>query len=559
MALDLNKPCFISTSDAILFTVPNDESSKNYANHLILGDYAKCTGNKDGDWLEVWCRNDKGWLLEKQLTNDRMLEINFVDIGQGDGCHIVTPDDEVILIDAGEGIGFDSTGADNMARFINWRYNLRYRKVVGVDGVTANTPKAKQPFDIDYAIISHPDLDHYYGFLNIFGNKKLRIKNVCHNGIIERPLNGADKKDWNYDLGRKVKQGKHNYLWDLARTNKDLNDILSANPTSRKMLLQTLRNAKENNSGVKFSFLHKSKNYLDHYDSNSDLQLEILAPITEKVTNGNETKDCLRILGQEGITKNGHSVVFMLKYKKVKVLLGGDLNSKSQDFIGEQYSEIDTPISKLEKQIKETREKLTQANLSRTEIEDLNQELQESTQLLDLVLLRVRKKFQCDIAKACHHGSSDILDSFLSAIHPIATVISSGDNESHSHPRPDALGAYGKASRGQRPLLFSTELARSTYEFSSPIKYYEKLKKLEAEKDALTDPKEKEKKQLEMESLKDRNVAVYGMITVRTDGEKVIIAQKLESPRSEGQKWDIFNLTWNEHLKQFEYDSEGGH
>ena len=31
-------------------------------------------------------------------------------------------------------------------------------------------------------------------------------------------------------------------------------------------------------------------------------------------------KDCLRILGKEGITKNGHSVVFMLKYKKLKAL-----------------------------------------------------------------------------------------------------------------------------------------------------------------------------------------------------------------------------------------------
>ncbi len=559
MSLNLKKSCFIKTRDAILFSVPNDAKKKNYKNHLILGDYAKCTGNRDGDWLEVTCRNDKGWLLESQLTNDRLLEINFVDIGQGDGCHVVTPDDEVILIDAGEGIGIHSNGADNMARFINWRYNLRYRKVVGVDGVTKSTPRSTTPFPIDYAVISHPDLDHYYGFLNIFGNEKLEIKKICHNGIIERPLNGAKQKDWNHDLGRKTKQGKLTYLWDVARSSKDINDILKANPKSRKKLIQTLRAAKSNNSKVKFSFLNKSKEYLDHFDESNDLKLEILAPITEKVKRGNETKDCLRVLGQEGITKNGHSVVFMLKYKKLKVLLGGDLNSKSQDFIAEHYSEIPTSLSSLEKKIHKIEEKLTKPDLSISENTKLKQDLEESKQLLNLIILRVRKKFQCDIAKACHHGASDVLDSFLSCINPIATVISSGDDESHSHPRPDALGAFGKSSRGSRPLIFSTELARSSYEFSSPIKYYEKLKKLEAERDAATTAADRDAKQLEMESVKDRNVAVYGMITVRTDGEKVVIAQKLETPRSAGQKWDIYDLRWNDKLKQFEYYEGKGH
>ena len=33
-----------------------------------------------------------------------------------------------------------------------------------------------------------------------------------------------------------------------------------------------------------------------------------------------------------------------------------------------------------------------------------------------------------------------------------------------------------------------------------------------------------------MQEKKDRNVAVYGLITLRTDGEKVILAQKLEVP-----------------------------
>lgn len=75
-----------------------------------------------------------------------------------------------------------------------------------------------------------------------------------------------------------------------------------------------------------------------------------------------------------------------------------------------------------------------------------------------------RNVLQSDFAKACHHGSADFSGTFLAAVNPIATVVSSGDEESFAHPRPDALGAYGRAGRGARPLIFSTELSRSSAE-----------------------------------------------------------------------------------------------
>lgn len=57
------------------------------------------------------------------------------------------------------------------------------------------------------------------------------------------------------------------------------------------------------------------------------------------------------------------------------------------------------------------------------------------------------------MAKACHHGSGDFRDDFLAGINALVTIISSGDNESYAHPRPDTLGAMGKAGRGTRPLI----------------------------------------------------------------------------------------------------------
>jgi len=50
-------------------------------------------------------------------------------------------------------------------------------------------------------------------------------------------------------------------------------------------------------------------------------------------------------------------------------------------------------------------------------------------------------EFLCDVAKACHHGSDDVSYEFLSAMRPAVTVISSGDNEGHDHPRPGIVAA----------------------------------------------------------------------------------------------------------------------
>ena len=65
--------------------------------------------------------------------------------------------------------------------------------------------------------------------------------------------------------------------------------------------------------------------------------------------------------------------------------------------------------------------------------------------------------------------------------------------------------------------------------------------------------KEKEHYKLRMDNLRDSNAARYGLITLRTDGLKVIIAQKLEKKRSDGQKWDIYELIWNTILETYEY------
>ncbi len=556
MLLNTEKVYFLSVRDEVLRKDPKKSTRGNAINHLILGDVLHFLDETDGEWAKFHCRRSSGWLKTEWITDQRLLEVNFVDIGQGDGCHVITPDNEALLIDAGEGLGFDGKGADNMLRFMNWRYNLRNRKVVDVDGVTKQPPDATEPIKIDYAIISHPDLDHYYGFYNLFKHPKIDFVNVCHNGIIERSIRDGSSSTWMYDFGRKVPPLPYKrkyHLWDTVLNHEETIDLIEAQSTSTKYYMKTLVAAYENNPNVNFEFLSQSKNYLDHFNANNPLQLEILGPLTEPVEFEGQTRQCIVKLGNESKTKNGHSIVFQLRFGKVKMILGGDLNTESQDYLAQFYSGVDTKLSDLEKDIKTIKTKLVSAtNLTLAARQDLEQDLDEKTKLQELIISKTKRKFGTDIAKACHHGSSDVLDSFLRAINPLATVISSGDNESHSHPRPDALGAYGKSSRGERPLIFSTELARSTNEFSYPIKFYSVLKKLEERMNELTNAKDKEIYRLRMENLRDSNVARYGMITVRTDGEQVIVAQKLERARGASKKWDIYELKWNEKMQAYE-------
>lgn len=539
-----NKSYYISTHDAVIRKSSNPKSDP--LNHLLFGDWLKYLGEENADFIKARSRGCNGWLPKSSITDKRVLEINFVDIGQGDSCHIVTPDDEIILIDSGK--------TKNLFRFINWRYNLRSRKVAGVDEETTGIP-----MDIEYVVVSHPDEDHYYGFKSIFESKKVKVLNVFHNGIVERPIKPADKlPEFKYyskdDLGAYVKgtNNKH-YLWDVVNSNTEMHGIISKHKTTRKKLLSTYREGVKNNPDIKFKSIDTDDGYFDKFDESSDLKFKVLGPLKETVEHDGNSRKCLKRLGSEGITKNGHSVVFQAQIGKLKVMLGGDLNTESEDYLLQHYCETDAISSKLEQKVYDLKGKLAKLT------PDEKQDLSEAESTLNDIVTKGRRHFQVDVAKACHHGSHHFSETFLKSVNPLATVISSGDNENYSHPRPDALGAFGKYGRGMRPLIFSTEIARSTKEFTEVKKYFDILEGYKKKIAEASTSKKRKAIEKEMDERKDRNVAVYGMITLRTDGEQVIMAQKLEVKGGDDKKWDIHPLLWNENRQEFEYHKKGGH
>ncbi|MDH3593731.1 MAG: hypothetical protein OEU09_14170 [Rhodospirillales bacterium] len=463
--------------------VAGKTKGKKPRNHLIWGDWITVNG-KEGDWWQVAARGTDGWVHEDSVQEERVLEVNFIDVGQGDGCHIVTPKDRHILIDAG--------AESNMYRFLRWRFR-----------------GFKKTFTFESAIITHPDKDHYGGFRRIFEEPKVKIDTVYHNGIVERV---AAKR--NARLGPRPRDpgNKVFYLTGLCPDLGSLKALVGQAAKRGKKRYPNLMHMAATEGRVQdMRMLSAEDGHLPGYDPAKPLTIQVLGPVGEPDPAG---KPRLRWFKDVGKTKNGHSVILKLVYDKVTCLLGGDLNTESEDYLLEHYTGLAQPPKSAE----------------------------DETMTVSIA----RHVFECDCAKACHHGSPHFRNIFLRAVNAAATVVSSGDEESYAHPRPDALGALGKYGRGSRPLIFSTELARSTKDsIKQPHLLRQDLVKKAKAIDAASTSADKDKA---LKRYKDalrqleRSVARYGMINLRSDGEKVLIAQKLEKQRSAGARWDIHLL-----------------
>ncbi len=457
---------------ALIYDAPSGKPKKQ----LLWGDFVTLTGAAAGGWQPVKSRGVAGFMPVASLHDEPLLEIVFVDIGQGDGALVITPDDRHLLIDAGQ--------EDNMYRFLRWRYN-----------------RFQTPFTFEAAVISHPDQDHYKGFAPIFADPNLKFKNLFHSGIVER------KGPKTQSLGPR----DSGHLTDLATTLAELSALVSNPAVSDgkqypRLLFALLSSGKLTDAR---GLCAADQHVPGFAPGPSGLSIEVLGPVRGKV-NG---KDSLKWFGDVGPTKNGHSVVLRLVYRNISVLLGGDLN------IPAEYHLLNSATGHA---------------------------MPPSEQNRTAVIEGARQRFRSDIAKACHHGSADFSDIFLQSVDALATVISSGDDESHSHPRADALGGIGRWGRGNRPLIFSTELARSAPEaIKQPFVFRKQLETAYEKFRLATTDAERATARKKIDDLLaqiERSIAVYGAINMRSDGRKILMAQKTERPDGVEDQWDVYRI-----------------
>jgi beta-lactamase superfamily II metal-dependent hydrolase len=458
-----------------------------------------------GDWLEIdddrqeengfvpiiWAKNfpehrEEVWIKKTETVETQPLEIIFVDVGQGDGSVLITPErdenERIIVIDAGEG--------DHMCRFLNGRF------------------QAYRGFNFEAAVITHSDRDHYFGFKEIFLDHKIGFKRIYHNGLMELPVRGEFEK-----VGGTTEDNEQgvtfvNRLWQTH--DEVVADFADDSEFGRFVFPPVVHAASQNPKIDRFEMLsiahgtqENERSYMPGFapSDGRDYTIEVLGPVVEINSNGEPR---LRRIGDYNKTKNGHSVLLRLVYNRFSIFFGGDLNKPAEEFLIRKYT--------------------ARENLPAGPGADYN-----------AVVAKARQRFRSEVMKTCHHGATDVTDIFLDSVNPACFIISSGDQEGHVHPRPDLLGRLGRFGRGASPVLLSTELQRSTREVESPAEVKKLLDLIDELAANPTENRVKEAKE-RIEQLARNNVDVYGAIYVKTDGDRLITAFKLET-ESATKKW----------------------
>lgn len=460
---------------------------KTKVRHVLWGDFLDVESEEPDGWLKVvWAKKDpekrRDLFIPKAHTSEqRPLEIIFLDVGQGDGAVLVTPErgehERVVVIDAGLG--------GNMDAFLNGRF------------------RSYRGGQFDVAVLTHPDEDHYGGFLPVFSNPDFGFDRVYHSGLVERPVPGQFEK-----LGGVSPPDANGIQWitDLPKDSQTIEALFGNPATLGRFRYPAVLHAAVMNPRVEsYQMLstddgsqENGKTYMPDFapSDKRGYTIEVLGPFVERDGNGDPA---LRKIESYGETKNGHSILLRLQYGSFSVFFGGDLNAPAERFLTEKYG--------------------GQAE--------------------------TKKRFGADVMKVCHHGSEKVTDEFLGAVHPSCFIISSGDSEGHVHPRPDLLGRLGRLGRGKAPVLLSTELQRSTRELEDRKLIDGLLEGLDKLTVPPPDAALKDKLRDDVLKLGRTNVECYGAIYVKTDGERLIAAFRIEED-SPVERWFYFEYAFKD-------------
>jgi beta-lactamase superfamily II metal-dependent hydrolase len=480
---------YLKTNTANLF---EDDSSETVKTELLWGDRIEVfPGDPVNGRVSARARGQNGFVRETDLGDERLLEVYFIDVGQGDGVLIVTPDGKHILIDGGYNRQVQPHGK-SAADFVDWKFFKDY----GLNKIT-----------LDCMISSHCDADHYGGLWDLV-NPSVKEELDCDSVEIKKFYH-AGVSWWKTASGNKsVGASKDGYLTDLLEDKASVVKALKSGAKPKLAgnwanFLECLADANVDISRLGYSPV-KGIGCLPGFEQGNRVVIKVLGPIESEL----DGKPVLKDFGNDSENTNGNSLFFRVDFGRVRILLAGDLNKASQQYILEIFK----------------------GN---------------------------RQELSADVAKSCHHGSDDCSYDFLETVHASASVISSGDDESHSHPRPNIVAALGLTGYKRidndeliTPLVFCTEISRSVkmgnpyqvdymgYQFhdqSLNIKLIDETKTDISYKRIASGGLKAAKKSKMMDKIKIIDGLVYGLVNVRTDGNTIICATLNEGK----SKWEI--------------------
>ncbi len=470
---------------------------------LAFGDAIEIL-EKEEDWTKIkvltyFDGQFTGYVKGDLPVRDQgILKFSMVDVQQGDGMILETPDGKIILIDGGDNKLF--------ARHCAARFRHK--------GTTAD-----KPLEVDAMIITHGDADHFAGLSDIVYSEKLtgpkadkrlfiHPKRVYHNGLVKSPGKIGNKS---------IPDEK---LFGATAEDEDSGDLLITD------LYDDPRNAPAHRRNKPFKDWAES---LDHWEKNRE-------PIqARRVAFGMDEVELFDFLHEEGIKIEIQGPFATTvkdpddSSKRIPALRFFHTPKKSAEMHLEQGDDdVGTPSASHTINGHSIAFRLSFGNVRFNFTGDLNQESMELMRKnLDF------KNLEAEIVKVPHHGSHDFDFRTLQAMKPVVAIVSSGDEsvlKEHIHPRATLMAALGKAMRADTGIVFCTELAaffavkeecHSREDLAAFFKKHEdrtftgeELRKLFSGK-----PKEEDGPGL-FYGFERKN---FGIIHIRTDGERVLV------------------------------------
>ncbi len=355
--------------------------------------------------------------IVRPSNQNEVLKVNFVDVQQGDGAVIESPDGKVILVDGGDNQMF--------ARYLAGRFR----------DTTPDNPK-----QIDCILVTHGDADHFAGLPEILKSEKnkeerkrffMQPLRYYQNGLVKRPdkINGKAVAETAMFGPAKI-VGSDLLITDLVDNLLDVPDTEMNKPFRNWKATLAEYNKRK---AMEFRRLEFDDTTAFQFFNNSarNMKIEVFGPLVTEEGGvrglkflgnpptgprvGHESLD-LETKPFTGYsashTINGHSIVFRLSYGRFSYLFCGDLNDEASRFLVNEQN-------------------------------------------------GGRLKLKSEVYKVPHHGSADFSGAFIQAVSPVVSVVSSGDENTRKeyiHPRATLMGALGKYSRVPEPLIFVTEL-----------------------------------------------------------------------------------------------------
>lgn len=313
-------PDYVYAAKSLVKVFKNRSGSTGVAN-LFLGEWMKVTGGQGSATgrIHVRYRGGEGYVEPADLTRMRHLEIFFIDVGQGDGILIQTPDDRRILIDAGE---FEDTHD-----FIRNKYRL---------------DKPDNYIDFDAVIATHSDADHTKGLLKILADPKIAVKRFYHNGLFRRADETQDPGVRNED--RVYGLVDRPAVTDIPELTPLMKKLLKSVEMAEKNLPIGVQKMKDQGrrvdvpaEGFICKRLDAAGRYLPPYNTpGKTLVIEVLWPRAVV----HEGAPSYSWYGEAGKTVNGNSVVLSLQHGNQRILLTGDLNTAAMDDVLDAYPAV---------------------------------------------------------------------------------------------------------------------------------------------------------------------------------------------------------------------------